>query len=182
MGNVCPRSLIRQYRLRPGLRVGFLCASAAQRDRVAVALRKALERRAVELNLFPLDTKQRESILEAAYSIRCHFEPHNLETTRGFISLLPGVDLSGIVKNNQHLDFLPEEGPRNVIASVDTSTAEATEALQGITIVTPGRKSDHDNAARSATGGGKDGKMKFSGKAANDRKLKKPKKQKAKRF
>ena len=93
--------------------------------------------------------------------------------------MLPSVYLAGIVKNNQHLDFLPGEGQRNVIASMDTSTAEATEALQEITIATPGRKSDHNNAAKSATGGGKNGKMKFSGKAANDRKLKK---QKAKRL
>ena len=147
MGNVCPRSLIRQYRLRPGLRVGFLCASAAQRDRVAATLKKALERRVVELNLFPSDNKQRESILEAAYTIRCL--------------------------------FLPGEGPRNVIVSAENSTAEATEALQGITIATPG---DHDNAARSATGGGKDGKMKFSGRAAEQRKLKMQKKHEAKRL
>ena len=38
-----------------GVRVGFLCASTAQRDRIADALKKALEHRAVELNLFPSD-------------------------------------------------------------------------------------------------------------------------------
>ena len=96
--------------------------------------------------------------------------------------MLPGVDLAGIVKNKQHLDLLPGEGPCNVIASVDASTAEATEALQEISLATPGRQSDHDNATRSAMGGGKDGKMKYSGKAANDRNLKKLKKNKAKRF
>ena len=129
-----------------------------------------------------MDNKQRESILEAAYTIWCHFKPHNLESIVGFLSLLPGVDLAGIVKNKQHLDFLPGEGPRNVMASVDTSTAEETEALQGITIGTPGRKSAHDNAVGSATGGGKDGKMKFSGRAAEQQKLKKLKKQPAKRL
>ena len=136
----------------------------------------------VEHNLFPSDNKQQESILEAAYSIRCHFEDHNLESTGGFVSLLPGVDLAGIVMNKQHLDFLPGEGPRNVISSVDASTAEATEALQEISLAAPGRKSDHDNAIGSANGRGKDGKMKYSGKAANDRKLKKLKKNKAKRL
>ena len=70
------------------------------------------------------------SILEAAYTIRCHFEPHNLESIGGFVSLLPSVDLAGIVKNKQQLNFLPGEGPRNVIASVETSTAEAREALK----------------------------------------------------
>ena len=60
-----------------------------------------------------------------------------------------------------------------MIASVDTSTVETTEALQENTIATPGRKSAHDNAAGSATGGGKDGKMKFSRRAAKQRKLKK---------
>ena len=69
-----------------------------------------------------------------------------------------------------------------MIASVDASTVEATEALQGISIATPGRKSNHNNATGSATGGGKDGKMKFSGKAAKDRKLKTIKKNKAKRL
>ena len=68
-----------------GVRVGFLCASGAQQDRVAAALRKALERRVVAHNLFPSDNKQGESFLEAAYSIGCHFEHHNLESTRGFI-------------------------------------------------------------------------------------------------
>ena len=96
----------------------------------------------------------------------------------GFVSLKPGVNLTGIVKNKQHLNFLPGEAPRNVIASVETSTAEATEALKGITIATPGRK----NAAGSATGGKKDGKMKFSGRAAEQRKLKMQKKHKAKRL
>ena len=90
--------------------------------------------------------------------------------------------LPGVVKNKQHLDFLPGEGRRNVIASVDASTAEATEALQEISLATPGRKSNHDNAMRSAMGEGKDGKMIYSGKAANDRKLKKLKKNKAKKF
>ena len=166
----------------PGVRVGFLCASASQRDRVAIALKKALERRAVEHTLFPLDNKQRESILEAARTIRCHFEPHNQESIGGFVSLVPGVDLAGLVKDNQHLDVQPGEGPRNVIASVETSTAEATEALKGITLATPGRKSSNEIAAGSATGGGKGGKKKFSGKAAEQRKLKKIKKHKSKQL
>ena len=99
-----------------------------------------------------------------------------MKASEGFVSLQPGVDLPGIVKNKQHLNFLPGEGPRNVIASVETSTAEATEALKGITIVTPGR----ENTAISATDGKKDGKKKFSGRAAEQRKLKMQKKHKAK--
>ena len=71
---------------------------------------------------------------------------------------------------------------RNVIASIDASTAEATEALQEISLATPGRKSNHNNALASPKGGGKDAKLKYSGKAANDRKLKKFKKNKAKRL
>ena len=65
-----------------------------------------------------------------------------------------------------------------MIASVETSTAEATEALKGITIATPGRNS----SARSATDGKKrDGKKKFSGSAAAEkRKTKLIKKHKAK--
>ena len=64
-----------------------------------------------------------------------------------------------------------------MIASVETSTAEATEALKGITIVTPGR----ENAARSATDGKKkDGKKKSSGSAEEKRKMKLQKKHKAK--
>ena len=91
------------------------------------------------------------------------------------MSLQPGVDLAGIVKNNQHLNSLPGEGPRNVIASADISTAEATEALRGITIATPGR----ENSARSATDGRKkDGKKKSSGSAAEKRKMKLQKKHK----
>ena len=92
------------------------------------------------------------------------------------MSLQPGVDLAGIVKNNQHLNSLPGEGPRNVIASTETSTAEATEALKGITIATPGR----ENAARSAMD--KDGKKKSSGRAAEQRKMKLQKKHKSKRL
>ena len=91
--------------------------------------------------------------------------------------MLPGVDLAGIVKNKQHLDFLPGEGPHEVISSVDASTTEATEALQEISLATPARKSEHDNAMGSAKDGGKDGKMKYSGKATKDQKLKKLKKQ-----
>ena len=124
------------------------------------------------------DNKQRESILEAAYTIWCHFETHNLESIGGFISLQPGVDLAGIVKNKPHLNFLAWDGPRNVIASVETSTAEATKALKGITIATPGRKI----AARSATDGKKDGKKKSSGRAAEQRKMKLQKKHKSKRL
>ena len=71
------------------------------------------------------------------------------------------------------------EGPHNVIASVETSTAEAIEALKGITIATPGR----ENAARSATDGKKkDGKKKTSGGAAAQRKKKLIKKHNAKRL
>ena len=55
-----------------------------------------------------------------------------------------------------------------MIASVETFTAEATEALKGITIATPGK----ENAARSATDGKKDGKKKTSGGAAAQRKKK----------
>ena len=40
-----------------GVRVGFLCASTAQQDCIAVTLKKSLERRAVELKLFPADNK-----------------------------------------------------------------------------------------------------------------------------
>ena len=147
-------------------------------ETVSRALKKALARRSVKLHLFPSDNKQQESILEAAYSIRCNFEPHNLESIGGFVSLQPGVNLAGIVKNKQDLNSLRGEGPRNVIPSVETSTAEATEALKGITIATPGR----ENAARSATDGKKDGKKKSSRRAAEQRKLKLQKKHKAKRL
>ena len=150
-----------------GVRVGFLCGSTAQRDRIAVALKKSLERRAVQLKLFPADNKQREAILEAAQSIRCHFEPHSHDSIGGSVSLQPGVDLVGIVKNNQHLSSLPGEGPRNVIASADIATAEATEALKGITIATPGTV----NSSSSAKDGKKkkDGKKNTSGGAAAKR-------------
>ena len=94
------------------------------------------------------------------------------------MSLQPGVDLAGIVKNKQHLNSLPGEGPHNVIASMETSTAEATKALKGITIATPGS----ENAARSATDGKKDGKKKSSRRTAEQRKLKLLKKHKAKRL
>ena len=64
-----------------------------------------------------------------------------------------------------------------MIASVETSTAEATEALKGITIGTPGR----ENSARSATDGKqKDVKKKSSRSAAEKRKMKLQKKHKAK--
>jgi hypothetical protein len=139
-----------------------------------------VERRAVELKLFPADNKQREAILGAAQSIECHFEPHNHENIGGSVSLQPGVDLVGIIKNNQHLNSLPGEGPRNVIASADISTAEATEALRGITIATPGT----EIFARSAEDGKKkrDGKKKTSGSAAENRKRKLQKKHAAKRL
>ena len=78
------------------MRLGFHCASASQQYRVTAALRKALERQAVEHNLFPSDNKQRESILEAAYSIRCHFENHNLESTGGFVGIVD-VDFEGAI-------------------------------------------------------------------------------------
>ena len=56
--------------------------------------------------------------------------------------MLPGVDLAGIVKNKQHLDILPGEGPRNVIFSVDAAAAEVTEAFQEISLATPGSESE----------------------------------------
>ena len=65
-----------------------------------------------------------------------------------------------------------------MIASVETSTVEATKALKGITIATPGR----ENAARSATDGKKDGKKKTSGGAAEQWKKKLQKKHNAKRL
>jgi hypothetical protein len=150
-----------------GVRVGFLCATTAQRDRIAVALNKSLERLAVDLKLFPADNKQREAILGAALSIQRYFEPHNLDSIGGSVSLQPGVELVGIVKHNQHLSSLPGEGPRNVIASADIATAEATEALKGITIATPGTV----NSSSSAKDGKKkkDGKKNTSGGAAAKR-------------
>ena len=78
-------------------------------------------------------------------------------------SLQPGVDLVGIVKDKQHLNSMPGEGPRKVIASADTSTAEATKALELISLATPGRNSP----ARSAKDGERNGgKGKISGRAA----------------
>ena len=145
-------------------RVGFLCASTSQQDCATAALRKALEWCAVENNLFTLDNKQRESILKPKNSVQCHFEQLNLKNTGGFVNLLLGVDLAGIVKDNQHLDVLLGEGPHKVIFSV-----EAAEAFKEIQIVTPGSDSKHDNAKRSVKDGVDNGKKKYSGKAAKDR-------------
>ena len=67
-------------------RVAFLCDNKKQCDYAADALRKALERRAVDNAIFTSDYRQRDTILEAMNSIRCHLENLNFKETGAFIN------------------------------------------------------------------------------------------------
>ena len=155
-----------------GVRAGFLCASSGQRNRLAAALKKGLELQAVDTNLFASDNRQREAILEAANSIRFKLDEQDDTSIGGLVSLQPGVDLAGIVKDKQHLNFMPGEGPRKVIfqtASADTPTAEATNAMELISLATPGRNSPARSAKDGARNGGKVKKIIGRGVAAAKR-------------
>lgn len=67
-------------------RVAFLCDNKKQCDHAADALRKALERCAVDNAIFMLDYRQRDTILEAMNSVKCHFQNLNFKDTGSFIN------------------------------------------------------------------------------------------------
>ena len=82
--------------------------------------------------------------------------------------MLPDVDLTGIVKDNQHLDVMPGEGPRKIFYSVAAAEDEATEAFKEIRIAVPGSDNEHDSVMGSVEDGVDNGKMKYSVQAAKD--------------
>ena len=159
-----------------GVRAGFLCGTSGERNRLAAALKKGLELSAVDTTLFAPDSRQGGAILEAANSIRYKLDEQDDTSIGGRVSLVPGVELAGIVKDNQNLNFMPGEGPRKVIfqiASADTPTAEAINAMEQISLATPGKKSPASSAKDGARIGGKVKRINIgSGVAAAARKKK----------
>ena len=71
--NCLPTRAVDYAEDRAVARVAFLCDNKKQCDYAADALRKALERRAVDNAIFTSDYRQRDTILEAMDSVRCHF-------------------------------------------------------------------------------------------------------------